>query len=354
MNLRNLKVRVVLLLATLLAPGAGFGTGAAALNSSPTGAPPSTGRTLVTLPSAVEVRSEMLYLSDLLPAGTPSDLRQAASGIALGNTPGPGSLRTITRGEIEDLLRAEPQLLAGLSLPECIVVSRSHRELTSHELTAAISDALGGDTVGVDSLPVSLENMELSAPVYVTKDDPGLKVVRVEFDPLRQDTRFCLWASREPEILPFYVTVSGGSALSARPALVARRDLSPGEIAGANDFREEPRKVTATAVGQLSHMGVAQTGLAMTPESLAGREARAYVKAGQVVTASMFRTVLMVNQGKPAVLVMEGPSFRMTIPVVPLENGVLGQRVRVRNLDSRRIVAAEVVGPGRLHKTLEN
>jgi len=174
-------------------------------------------------------------------------------------------------------------------------------------------------------------------------------VVRVEFDPLRQDTRFCLWASKEPDILPFYVTVAGGSALPTLPVLVARRDLVSGEIASASDFMAEPGKTTSIAFGRLS-----QIALAVTPEALAGRAARADVRAGQIVTASMFRTVMMVNQGKRAVLVVEGPSFRMTIPVIPLENGVFGQQVRVRNLDSRRVVAAEVVGPGTLHKTLEN
>jgi flagella basal body P-ring formation protein FlgA len=311
--------------------------------------PASTGSAQITIPAAVEVRSETLTLSDLLPPGAPLDVLQAASGITLGNTPKPGTLRTIARGEIEDLLRAEPELRASLSLPEHIIVSRSHRELTSHELSVAISDALGAGTGGADALPMNLENLKLSAPVYVTKDDPGLKVVRVEFDPLRQDTRFCLWASQEPDILPFYVTVSGGSALSAQPALVARRDLAPGEIVGANDFMTRPRKLTTAAVGQPSPMG-----LAVTPEALAGRAARAYIKAGQIVTASMFRTVVMVNQGKRAVLLMEGRSFQISIPVIPLENGVLGQQVRVRNIDSRRVVAAEVVGPGRLHKTLEN
>jgi len=255
-------------------------------------------------------------------------------------------MRTIVRGELEDLLRAEPELLASLSLPERIVVSRSHRELTSHELSVAISDATGHPGMP-DAPPANLQDLRLSAPVYVTTDDPGLKVLRVEFDPLRQDTRFCLWASKEPDILPFYVTVAGGSALPARPMLVARRDLASGEIASASDFMVQPGKAATAAVGHGSRMA-----LAVTPEALAGRAARASIKAGQIVTASMFRTVVMVNQGKRAVLVMEGPSFRMTIPVIPLENGVFGQQVRVRNLDSRRVVAAEVVGPGSLHKTL--
>ncbi|MGO9271867.1 MAG: flagellar basal body P-ring formation chaperone FlgA [Terriglobia bacterium] len=352
MNLRRAKFRVVFLLATLLAPVAGLGAGASALDSSPIAIPRSTGGALVTLPCTVEVRSEALALSDLLPPGASSDILQAASGIALGNAPKPGSLRTIARGEIEELLRAEPELRASLSIPERIVVSRRHRELTSHELSAAIRDATGATGAGPagrDRLPVNLQNLKLSAPVYVTEDDPGLKVVRVEFDALRQDTRFCLWTSKEPDILPFYVTVAGGSALPALPALAARRDLAPGEIASANDFVVQPGKVTAAAVGQVSPVA-----LAVTPEALTGRAARAYIKAGQIVTASMFRTVWMVNAGKRAVMVAEGSSFRMTIPVIPLENGVLGQQVRVRNPDSQRVVAAKVVGPGRLHKTLEN
>lgn len=343
MDLRKAKFRVVPLLATLVASTAAF--------EGPTG------KVLVTVPCTVEVRSEAVALSDLLPAGASPDLLQAAAGIALGNAPKPGSLRTIARGEIEELLRAEPDLRASLSLPARVVVSRSHRELTSHELSEAISEATGATgasgAAGIGAPPpdvrVNLQRLKLSAPVYVTEDDPGLKVVRVEFDPLRQNTRFCLWTSKEPDILPFYVTVAGRAALPALPAFVARRDLAPGEIAGANDFVVQTDTVTAAAVGQRSPRG-----LALTPEALAGRAARAHIKAGQIVTASMFKTVWMVNAGKPAVMVAEGPSFRMTIPVIPLENGMLGQQVRVRNPDSQRVVAAQVVGPGRLQKTLEN
>jgi len=335
MNSRQANLRAVFFLIAVLVPSAVF-EGAA-------------GKTRVALSGTVEVKSEALALSDLLPPEAASDLRQAAAGIVLGDAPEPGSLRTITRGEIDDLLRAQPELRADLSLPERIVVSRRHRELTSQELSEAIRNATA--TGKPDAHPMNLQGMKLSAPVYVTKDDPGLKMLREEFDPLRQETRFCLWTSNEPEILPFYVTITGGSARPTRPSpvWVARRDLAAGMIVSADDFVARPSKPTAGSIGQPF-----EGSSGVTPDSFAGRAARAGIKAGQIVTASMFKPALMVNEGKPAVLVMEGPAFRMTMPVVALENGALGQQIRVRNPDSRRIITAEVVGPGQLHKALEN
>lgn len=320
------------------------------------------GRAPVMLESAVEAKSETLTLQDLLPPGAPLELQEEASGIALGSTPQPGSVRAITRDQIEDLLRADPELLASLSLPERIIVSRSQRELTAQELSVAITEAAKGGGAGSEGTSQGagpeLQSKQksgrpigaarLSAPVYVTKDDPGLKVLRVEFDPLRHETRFCLWTTKEPEILPFYVTVAGGSAGGDVTTLVARRDLAPGEIVSADDFLVKQGQPTS-GFGQTS-----RTASAPTPEALAGLAALTHVRAGQAVTASMFKTAVMVSESKPAVLVIEGPAFRMTMPVIPLQNGALGQQVRVRNPDTQRIVSAEVVGPGQLHKTLEN
>src|ERR1700674_263376 len=86
--------------------------------------------TRVALRSEVEVTSDKLTLSDLFPLSAPPNLRETASGISLGNSPQPGALRTILSGEIQRLTDGEPQMIASLSVPERIVISRSHRKLT--------------------------------------------------------------------------------------------------------------------------------------------------------------------------------------------------------------------------------
>ena len=62
--------------------------------------------------------------------------------------------------------------------------------------------------------------------------------------------------------------------------------------------------------------------------------------------------IILVTRGSPAKLVVETGALRMTALVTPLESGVKGQIVRVKNVDTQRVFEAEVVGAGLLQATL--
>jgi flagella basal body P-ring formation protein FlgA len=59
-----------------------------------------------------------------------------------------------------------------------------------------------------------------------------------------------------------------------------------------------------------------------------------------------------VVAGKPAKLVVEMAALRITALVTPLQSGVKGQTIRVRNLDTQRVFEAEVVGADLLQAEL--
>jgi len=48
------------------------------------------------------------------------------------------------------------------------------------------------------------------------------------------------------------------------------------------------------------------------------------------------------------VLVLQGAGMRITVPVICLQRGSLNQQVSVRNVLTRKILQAKVVGPGHL------
>ena len=52
------------------------------------------------------------------------------------------------------------------------------------------------------------EDLKIQSSVPVLKDDMGLEVKRIGFDPIRRETVFELWASHEPQYLPFEVTTA--------------------------------------------------------------------------------------------------------------------------------------------------
>jgi len=57
----------------------------------------------------------------------------------------------------------------------------------------------------------------------------------------------------------------------------------------------------------------------------------------------MVEPVPVVERGRTVTLVYEGPALRLAVPAQILEDGGVGSRVRVRNLQSQRVVVARVV-----------
>lgn len=284
----------------------------------------------------VEVRSGLVFLSDLLPEGSPAVLRNRAKELVLGRAPHLGRVRSFTREQLEHKLRNTPDLLRKLRIPPRITIRRWRRRLSQNEILQAIRSALQSNGFP-KSVLLAAQDLRLSAPVWVTREDPGLQVTRVEFDPVQEQTRFRLWASKEDGILPFYVL----TPLNPRvPTLVARRDLYAGEEVKAADFQLEERVVL--------HF---QNNTRPSPAQLAGHRARNRIRAGQAVNLKMFLPPLLAEPGKPATMVAEGEGFRISTTVMPLQPGTLGQRIRVRSLATNRIFVAEVVDRGLLRKS---
>jgi len=58
------------------------------------------------------------------------------------------------------------------------------------------------------------------------------------------------------------------------------------------------------------------------------------------------RDELLVHSGKDATMIFDGDQVRMSLPVVCLQNGSRGQRVRVMSKDRKRTFVAQVAGAG--------
>lgn len=289
----------------------------------------------VCLRSHVMLSSATMTLADLLPGSAPVALHRDALKIALGSAPQPSMTRVLYRQQLEFLMRDHLELLRQLKIPEEIRVSRAHRILSKEEVIGAIESALGG--VGAGALTgLDLRDAHFSTLVYVTAADPGLKVIRIESDPLRDQTQFRLWTSREPSNLPFDVSVPGAVKL---PTLVSRRPLAPGEIVSANDFAIVMKTQSQMAAGQRPDAS-----------ELAGLETRAPLRAGQPVTRTEFGMAVLVRPEALASLIVQGNHFSIKTVVTPLEQGVLGQEIKVRNTETRQVIEAKVIGRDRLLK----
>jgi hypothetical protein len=289
-------------------------------------------RLRVRIPKFAEVQGETIRLSDLLPPDAPADLAQLAARIALGDSPDPDCQRVISKDQIELQLRDFPSIREQLELPERLIVFCKQRRLSSEEIWAAIESFLAAE--GLSAMGALLQKLPMyQATVFVTKEDPGLVVKQMEPDRVRRQVRFLLWTSNEPQVLPFYVTVeqpprTAGGLWSSHP------DAAPA-----------------------ANLAVNPEGLWKTEdESFAGllvsRRSGFPAYKGSFTPPVAPPATILITRGKPAKLVVETQTMRMTAMVTPLESGAEGQVIRVRNLDTQRVFKAEVVGEGLLKAEL--
>jgi hypothetical protein len=69
-------------------------------------------------------------------------------------------------------------------------------------------------------------------------------------------------------------------------------------------------------------------------------------QAGRTTQPALSPEDMLVHSGKSAVMVFEGDFIRMTLPVMCLQNGGRGQRVRVLNKETKKTYFARVTGMG--------
>jgi hypothetical protein len=74
------------------------------------------------------------------------------------------------------------------------------------------------------------------------------------------------------------------------------------------------------------------------------------VRQAPVGKASSVQNV--IRGGDHATLILESPDSRMSLPVICLQSGVRGQKIRVASPDRRQFFDAEIVSPGMLKGSL--
>ncbi len=108
-------------------------------------------------------------------------------------------------------------------------------------------------------------------------------------------------------------------------APVATRNMSRGDIINGGDVTFQNRGFTSA-----SDMSF--------PSRVDGMRLKRSVRAGQVITASMLEKASVVERNKSVTLVANGPGISVSCPGKALQDGAPGDRIRVKNESSGRIV----------------
>ena len=84
------------------------------------------------------------------------------------------------------------------------------------------------------------------------------------------------------------------------------------------------------------------------PAAIAGRQARRMLLPGEPVPVNAVDDPRLVSRGAPTQMIFEENGLVITTVGAPLQNGGLGETIRVRNTDTNRIVLGTVMADGRI------
>ena len=256
--------------------------------------------------ATVELAGPDLSLADLLgPSACPALVRAAAR-LRIGSAPLAGSTRVLEGGEVRALLeRVVLNNGSGgvdsVQVPERITVRRAGRHTSDAEIAEQVRAALPAGQV------LSPGEIECRACSRIPHDSP-VQFVRSSWNPALGSWEISARCVHPADCVPFLVQVRGHAPLpEMEESISAFR--GPGarlETAGA---ARQPRG--ARLLG----------------------EAKPAVRAGETVFLAWDEAGILV-----------------TLPVVCLEPGAIGEKVRARLPRAGRVVQAVVVGPGELRE----
>lgn len=132
---------------------------------------------------------------------------------------------------------------------------------------------------------------------------------------------------------PWKVFVPVDVIVTAR-VLTARHALPRGQLVTAGDVNVVARDVSGMRRGYYTD-----------PKGLQGLRLKQPLLAGQVITPAMLAADQIVRRGQTVTLIATGGGVNISMTGKALTDGALGQRIRVENLNSGRVVEGIVRSP---------
>lgn len=215
-----------------------------------------------------------------------------------------------------------PALLwAEEAAPEHRISAERFRELCREAVEEVLPEGLELDEVRW-SQSVRLPRGELDAEAFLEGDEPvrGRLRARVEV----------LVDGESVRVVRVRLTVR-----DRRPVVTATTQLRPGDVVGPGDIelRElPPGTYVRRPVRQL--------------EEAVGQVVTRLTGAGEALEATAIRPPALVRRRERVRIVVRTGGVEVTALGEPMEDGALGETIRVVCLASRRTLEARVVGPG--------
>ena len=280
----------------------------------------------VVLKEKTSVTDEYIRLGDLF-----SGLDDKTDKKVVAPAPALGKEAVLTTEWLKKLAKTHKIAWEAANEKVSVTVRREATEISKDEIVQILMKDLKAQ-----GMP---ENAELTFqkgdfPVLVpVKSVWRLEVSQSEYSPVRRqfDAKLELFINTEKKQ---ELSFSGKVKVFVQVP-VAARDLKAGQIITSDD-------ILTKRVTQEANVRTAEP---IKEEDLIGKEVKRSLRSGQTIQSNDVRTQVMVAKGKIVTLNFAKGGIMLSAQGKALENGGLGDTVRVMNSQSKTVVQGTVTGP---------
>jgi flagella basal body P-ring formation protein FlgA len=288
------------------------------------GVMPSAVEAAVALKSGMtEIDHSIVRLSDVfdgLPAGTDQDIASA---------PAPGHTITYNVNTLSYLAKQYKLEWKPASLSDHVVIASASSKVSSDDIAKAVIEKLKDQNVkGI--IEVSFDNRALEINLPADRP-PDFMLNNFAYDEVNR--RFHADFVAQSDSGPVTMPIMGHIAIKHSVPVLARR-LEAGSIIGTAD------------IDWMSLPDDRMAGVIATAEELVGRELRRDTDGQQPLHEREVIQPRMVVRGNIVTMKIEMPAMVITAQGRALQDGAMGDVVRVNNTESSRMVEGTVAGPG--------
>ncbi|MCP5158862.1 MAG: flagellar basal body P-ring formation protein FlgA [Gammaproteobacteria bacterium] len=141
---------------------------------------------------------------------------------------------------------------------------------------------------------------------------------------------------RCPDVKPWTIYLSANIRVYDR-VLVARRFLRRGSILSASDLQPERRELSTLPGGYETD-----------PQKLIGQQLQRALMVGTVISPRAVKILPAIQRGETVTLVAGQSGIEITSSGIALDDASIGERLRVRNESSQRVVEGKVTADRRV------
>ncbi len=269
------------------------------------------------------VNGNVIRLGDIF-----ADVGDKAS-IPVGQAPPLGRSLTLDATALSEIARTHQLDWRPFSRFDKVVLERASHTIESDQILAALRETLSRAGIGPNhDIQLDSRNLRL---VIAAGTPPTVEIRDFRFD--ERSERFTALAAVASDGSTAPLSISG-QAVRVMDAPVLARRINRGEIIQAQDIKISRLRAANFPPDALTRA-----------EGIVGKAARRGLSPGEALRAADFQAPVVIQKGSLVTMVVQTPYMTLTSQGRALDDGAVGESIRVMNARSKKVVEAQVTKP---------